>query len=98
MNGNMLEYVPFSNLIIDKNVKTTALYRYYQYKVRFLKEIFRQVYSYLTENSLAKFQSRFRPKHSRMSALIQMCERLNNMNNGTLNASCFFTFVKLSIP
>ena len=41
----------------------------------FEKEVFRQVYVYLTENYLlSKFQSGFRPKHSTVTALIQMCQ------------------------
>ena len=38
------------------------------------KEVFRQLYSYLTENStLSKFQSEFRSNHSTVTSLIQMC-------------------------
>ena len=38
------------------------------------KEVFRQLYSYLTENStLSKFQSEFRPNYSTLTSLIQMC-------------------------
>ena len=41
----------------------------------FEKEVFRQVYVYLTENCLlSKFQSGFRPKHSTVTALIQKCD------------------------
>ena len=52
----------------------------------FEKEVFRQLYSYLTENSLlSKFESGFRPKHSTVTALIQMCDEwLENMDNGKL--------------
>lgn len=51
------------------------------------KEVFRQVYDYLTENCmLSKFQSGFRPKHSKVTALIQMCDEwLENMDDGKLN-------------
>lgn len=50
----------------------------------FEKEVFRQVYGYLTENCMfSKFQSGFSPKHSTVTALIQMCnEWLENMDNG----------------
>ena len=57
--------------------------------------IFWQFCSYLTENyQLTKFQSGFRPKHSMVSALIQMCERLNNMDNGKLNGVIFLLIRK----
>lgn len=54
-------------------------------------EVFRQLYCYLTDNSLlSKFQSGFRPKHSTLSALIQMCDDLlKNMDNGNLNCVVF---------
>ena len=57
----------------------------------FEKEVFRQVYGYLTENCmLSKFQSGFRPKHSTAAALIQMCDEwLENMDNGKLNGVIF---------
>lgn len=57
----------------------------------FEKEIFRQVYRYLTENSLlSEFQSGFRPKHSTIFALIQICDEwLENMDNGKLNGVVF---------
>ena len=59
--------------------------------------MFRQVYGYLTENCmLSKFQSGFRPKHSTLVALIQMCdERLENMGNGKLNFVIFLDIRKL---
>ena len=39
----------------------------------FEKEVFRQLYDYLTTNFLlSKHQSGFRPKHSTVTALIQM--------------------------
>ena len=55
----------------------------------FEREVFNQVYRYLIENSLlSRFQSGFRPKHSTLSALIQMCDDwLQNMDNS--NASQF---------
>ena len=41
----------------------------------FEKEVFQQLYHYLKVNSiLSKFQSSFRPLHSTVSALIQMCD------------------------
>ena len=62
----------------------------------FEKEVFRQVYSYLTENCmLSKFQSGFRPKHCTVTALIQMCDEwLENMDNGKLNGVVFLDIKK----
>ena len=62
----------------------------------FEKEVFRQLYSYLTENSLlSNFQSGFRPKHSIVTALIQMCDQwLENMDNGKLNGVVFLDIKK----
>ena len=62
----------------------------------FEKGVFRQVYGYLTENSmLSKFQSGFRPKHSTVTALIQMCDNwLENMDNGKLNGVIFLDIKK----
>ena len=62
----------------------------------FEREVFRQLYSYLTENSLlSKFQSGFRPKHSTATALIQMCDEwLENMDNGKLNGVVFLDIKK----
>ena len=62
----------------------------------FEKEVFRQLYSYLTEGSLlSKFQSGFRPKHSTVTALIQMCDEwLENMDNGKLNGVVFLDIKK----
>ena len=59
-------------------------------------EVFRQVYGYLTENCmLSKFQSGFRPKHSTVTALIQMCDEwLENMDNGKLNGVIFLDIKK----
>ena len=62
----------------------------------FEKEVFRQVYSYLTDNNLLpKYQSGFRPKHSKLSALIQMCnDWLNNMDKGKINCVVFLDIRK----
>ena len=71
----------------------------------FEREVFRQLYSYLTENSLlSKFQSAFCLKHSTATALIQMCvEWLDNvvsargyinMDNGKLNGVVFLDIKK----
>ena len=62
----------------------------------FEKEVFRQVYGYLTENCmLSKFQSGFRPKHCTVTALIQMCDEwLENMDNGKLNGVVFLDIKK----
>ena len=53
----------------------------------FEREVFNQVYRYISENSLlSKFQSGFCPKHSTLFALLQMCDDwLQNMVNGNLN-------------
>ena len=55
------------------------------------KEVFRQVYGYLTENCmLLKFQTGFLPKLSTVTALIQMCDEwLENKSNGKLNGVIF---------
>ena len=52
----------------------------------FEKEIFQQLYSYLSANSLiSKFQSGFRPKHSSLTLLLQMCDEwLKNMDEGKI--------------
>ncbi len=57
----------------------------------FEREVFRQLYGYLSNNSLlSKFQSGFRPKHSTLSALVQMCDNLlKNMDSGELNCIVF---------
>ena len=62
----------------------------------FEKQVFRQVYGYLTEHSLlSKFQSGFRPKHSTVTALIQMCDEwLENMDNGKFNGVIFLDIKK----
>ena len=62
----------------------------------FEREVFNQVYRYLCDNSLlSRFQSGFRPKHSTLSALIQMCDDwLQNMDNGNLNCVVFLDVKK----
>ena len=57
----------------------------------FERAVFNQVYRYLCENSLlSRFQSGFRPKHSTLSTLIQMCDDwLQNMDNSNLNCVVF---------
>ena len=57
----------------------------------FEREVFRQLYAYLSNNSLlSKFQSGFQPKHSTLFALIQMCDDLlKNMDNGEINCVVF---------
>ena len=53
----------------------------------FEKAVFEQLYYYLNDNSLlSRFQSGFRPGHSTLSLLIQMCDHwLENLDNGELN-------------
>ena len=62
----------------------------------FEKEVFHQIYGYLTENSmLSKFQSEFRPNHSTVTALIQMCDDwLENMDDGKLYGVVFLDIKK----
>ncbi len=57
----------------------------------FEREVFRQIYSFVSDNSLlSKFQSGFRPKHSTLYSLIQMCDDLlENMDNGKINCVVF---------
>ena len=57
----------------------------------FEREVFRQIYSFVSDNSfLSKFQSGFRPKHSTLSSLIQLCDDLlENIDNGKLNCVVF---------
>ena len=57
----------------------------------FEREVFRQLYGYLSNNSLLfKFQSVFRPKHSTQSALIRMCDNLlKNMESSQINCIVF---------
>ena len=59
-------------------------------------KVFNQVYCYLCENSLLyRLESEFRPKHSTLSALIQMCDGwLQNMHNGNLNCIVFLDVQK----
>ena len=60
------------------------------------EKAFRQVYGYLAENYMfSKFQSGFRPKHSTVMALIQMCDEwLQNMDSGKLNIVIFLDIRK----
>ena len=62
----------------------------------FEKEIFCQLYCYLSKNELlSRFQSGFRPKHSTLSALIQLCNQLlKNMDNGKMNCVAFLDVKK----
>ena len=62
----------------------------------FEKEVFGQIYKYLTENSmLSNFQSGFRPKHSTVSVLIQMCDEwLEIMDNSKFNGVIFLDIRK----
>ena len=64
----------------------------------FEREVFRQLYGYLSNNSLlSKFQSGFRPKHSTLSALIQLCDNLlKSMDDGKLNCVVFLMSEKPS--
>ena len=62
----------------------------------FEKEVFQQLYHYLKVNSvLSKFQSGFRPLHSTVSALIQMCDDWSdNMVKGKLTGVVFLDIRK----
>ena len=62
----------------------------------FQKEVFGQLYRYLSNNALlSRFQSGFRPKHSTLSALIQICDNLlKNMDDGKLNCLVFLNVRK----
>ena len=62
----------------------------------FEKEVFHQGYSYLTGHCLlSKYQSGFRPKHSTLSALIQICDDfLNNMDQGKISCIVFLDIRK----
>ena len=62
----------------------------------FEKEVFQQLYHYLKVNSiLSKFQSGFRPLHSTVSALIQMCDDWSdNMDKGRLTGVVFLDIRK----
>ena len=62
----------------------------------FEKEIFKQFYKHLNENNLiSKFQSGFRPGHSTITALIQMCDNwYENMDNGKLTGVVFIDIRK----
>ena len=66
----------------------------------FEKEVFRQLYDYLSSNSLlSSFQSGFRPKHSTLSALIQLGDNLfKSMNDGKMNCVVFLDVRKAFEP
>ena len=53
--------------------------------------VFNQIYKFLNDNSLlSKHQHGFRPKHSTLTALTQMCDTLyENMDNGHLSGIVF---------
>jgi hypothetical protein len=62
----------------------------------FEKQIFTQLYKHLNENCLiSKFQSEFRPGHSTITALIQMCDNwYETMDNGKLTGVVFLDIRK----
>ena len=62
----------------------------------FEKEIFKQFYKHLNDNMLvSKFQSGFRPGHSTITTLLQMCNNwYENMDNGKLTGVVFIDIRK----
>ena len=62
----------------------------------FEKEIFKQFYKHLNNNMLfSKFQSGFRPGHSTITTLLQMCDNwYENMDNGKLTGVVFIDIRK----
>ena len=62
----------------------------------FEKEIFKQFYKHLNDNMLvSKFQSGFRPGHSTITTLLQMCDNwYENMDNGKLTGVVFIDIRK----
>ena len=60
------------------------------------RSVFNQIYKFLNDNSLlSKHQSGFRPKHSTLTTLIQMCDTLyENMDNGQLSGVVFLDIRK----
>jgi len=62
----------------------------------FEKEIFKQLYKHLNDNNLiSKFQSGFRPGHSTITVLTQMCDNwYENMDNGKLTGVVFIDIRK----
>ena len=88
----------FLNMKTDGNVKT--IFRHISIlpvvSKAFEKEVFRQHYSYLTENfTLSQFQSEFHPNHSTVRALIQLCDEcLENVDDSELNSVVFLDIKK----
>ncbi len=84
--------------MIDKDVKITDRYLYILPIVSKILErsVFNQIYKFLNDNSLlSKHQSGFRPKHSTLTTLIQMCDTLyENMDNGQLSGVVFLDIRK----
>jgi retron-type reverse transcriptase len=61
----------------------------------FEKEVFRQMYTYMNESNLSKYQSGFQPQHSTLSALIKICDEiLNNMDKEKINCIVFLDIWK----
>ena len=93
MSGNARGSFQFTDLKIDRNAKIIhqSISILPIVSKVFEREVFRQLYAYLSNNSLlSKFQSGFQPKHSTLSALIQMCDDLlKNMDNGEINCVVF---------
>ncbi len=60
------------------------------------RSVFNQIYKFLNDNSLlSKHQSGFRPKHSTLTTLIQMCDTLyENTDNGQLSGVVFLDIRK----
>ena len=74
---------------IGESAKTTVRSLFCQSSAKYLRKKFFNNYitiGYLSENSLiSKFQFGFRPKHSMLTLLIQMCHKwLENMDEGKI--------------